>query len=745
MTISFRTDISIANEWAFLEAMDTVVYDVEVIQDGVIAFGSDDVLHHRNSTWHKQIYSDGEPKQHLIRDVDYLIKAGAFPSYDTKIGVQEITPIARSSSCVGIENYNILCENEGDGADFKLFDFGLYERYMPGEGGRDDLGFSPRWVVNYLMSQDERAEKLMMAQADIAGHIPWYFRDNATGEAVSIDDHNSLSLIYGRRLPYSTQDRPGGELDDLTDGWVVDAAHQPEPFYVPYLISGDRYYLDGLKMQANWNLLAENYRLRGESEGIVYFGEVRATAWALRTIGNAAWIVPDEDSTKPYFEEKLSNNIEFLIDRFLGLNGQYDDAGMLEGYLEYRLAKTSPWMEDFVAQVFSVFAARGVEGAADIVDWQMNYLAGRFTSEDLGHPGIYGTAYKNRVSDLDGFVPRSSEDIGYEGYFTTWEELFTGTFGPEGELADSPWFVSLPDDQDFVGAPYYEPGGQSYAAIARGTMAAALSVNSDNADVAEAYILLVGGTEEADYSNEATFGGINPILADGTILRSSNIFVLNEDQQASDDTFFGTNENELIAGKAGSDTLYGQRGIDLLGGGEGNDTIFGGAGDDYLFGNNGNDVLFGDNGDDILRGNTGADELSGGDGNDILYADMDDKIVDGGAGFDQLVIQAWRDHDFDLGDKIITRIESIDMRNMTNDTVIVENTVALEMKNIVDVSDSDDLYIFGDAGFDEVLISGNQTRLEDVNVGGEPFAHYTDSGADLFVQLGLSVNGDEII
>ena len=381
---SFSTDVIIANEWAFMDGIDTFVYDVRVIQDGDIVYFGEDIQHHRNSSWHRKIHSDGDAKQHIVRDVDYMIATGSLISYDTTLGMQEDIPSHRSSAESEITKYYTQYQTDGDGADFNLFDFGFYEPYMPAPGGRDDLGFSPRWVVNYLMSQDERAEEIMLAQADIGGHIPWYFRDNATGEPVSIDEHEKLSFVYGDRLPYSTSDRVGGDPESKTDGWSIDSSHQPEAFYVPYLITGDRFYLDGLKMQANWNLLDVNYQERGESDGIVYYDQVRGAAWALRTIGNAAWIAPDNDAMKSYFNEKLNNNIEFITDRFLGGEGHYNHAGMLEGYLEYRQAEASPWMEEFAAQVFSVFATRGVEGAAEIVDWQMNYLAGRFTADDFG-------------------------------------------------------------------------------------------------------------------------------------------------------------------------------------------------------------------------------------------------------------------------------------------------------------------------------------------------------------------------
>ena len=57
----------------------------------------------------------------------------------------------------------------------------MISKDMSQVGGRGDLGIMPIWNARYLASQNEQAEKTMLANADAAGSIPWHYRDEATG------------------------------------------------------------------------------------------------------------------------------------------------------------------------------------------------------------------------------------------------------------------------------------------------------------------------------------------------------------------------------------------------------------------------------------------------------------------------------------------------------------------------------------------------------------------------------------
>ena len=97
------------------------------------------------------------------------------------------------------------------------------------------------------------------------------------------------------------------------------------------------------------------------------------------------------------------------------------------------------------------------------------------------------------------------------------------------------------------------------------------------------------------------------------------------------ETINGTNDPNLLNGRAGNDVLHGFIGADVLNGGSGNDN---------LLGEDGNDILNGGDGVDTLDGGLGADIMTGGDGNDVYTVDnVGDVVIEangGGAGNDTI-------------------------------------------------------------------------------------------------------------
>ena len=88
-----------------------------------------------------------------------------------------------------------------------------------------------------------------------------------------------------------------------------DDAHQPSLAFVPYLVTGDYYYLEELHFWANWNMILAKPDLRQFDKGLLGWSQVRAQAWSLRTLGHAAFITPDDHPLKSYFVTRVENNI----------------------------------------------------------------------------------------------------------------------------------------------------------------------------------------------------------------------------------------------------------------------------------------------------------------------------------------------------------------------------------------------------------------------------------------------------
>lgn len=199
------------------------------------------------------------------------------------------------------------------------------------------------------------------------------------------------------------------------------------------------------------------------------------------------------------------------------------------------------------------------------------------------------------------------------------------------------------------------------------------------------------------------------------------------------DCITGTNNADRINALAGRDVVDGRGGNDLINGDEGNDTLHGGSGDDTINGGIGNDKLYGGADSDILRGNAGKDTLKGEAGDDILIWDSADKF-DGGSGFDALRAEAGVAAVFRLNSGTYKRLEKIDLNNA------VEDKITLKITDVIRVSDTDSLLVTGDAG-DQIISSNIGQRTVNIAIDNTTYAHFTHGQADLYIELGLELNG----
>ena len=100
-----------------------------------------------------------------------------------------------------------------------------------------------------------------------------------------------------------------------------DTAHQPSLAFLPYLVTGDPYYLDELYFWISFNFLALPPGMRANAQGLFKDDQVRAIAWSMRTLAQAAWIAPDADAEeKAYLDAKLANNLNWFAANAVNAN-----------------------------------------------------------------------------------------------------------------------------------------------------------------------------------------------------------------------------------------------------------------------------------------------------------------------------------------------------------------------------------------------------------------------------------------
>jgi hypothetical protein len=458
-----RVDVSFHNDTAQNPDISTQVYDASLSIDGTLAYRVKRVAHYSYATWHKVICADKAPPPRIMPDLGVLVAVGAVPHY----------ALFQPDRASAAEVHRLATRNDQPLGSANI------TPYMPTGGGRPDIGPLPAWAVFYLLDPSRENQETLLANADAAGSIPWHVRDMRTGGPINIDQHPEVWLdgrgaaapgVLGRRY----------EIPDTR--WQPDDAHQPSLTYLPYLLTGSQYYRDELAMQAGFDLLSMNPEYRGGAAGVLLGSQVRAVAWSLRTLANAAYILPSDSPLPRYFEAKLQNNLHEIVRRYVK-GDELAGAGDLRGYLPGAYVQegaTPPWQSDYLVIVLGWIDSMGYPQARTIMAWMTNFVAGRFTNDKRGYDPIYGTPYFLVVVD-----PKSKRP------FTTWPEAFKATFDPVRQPVTT---LDYPD------------WGGGYAALARASLASIINATG-SAQAREAYGFVKAQTPrmDASYPREPAF------------------------------------------------------------------------------------------------------------------------------------------------------------------------------------------------------------------------------------------------
>ena len=589
------TDVIFGYDNAYTVNNSNLTYDLDIQNNGQTVYSQTDMTQYQHTSWQTAVWSSGAaPTLNTVYDVPYMVSTGDIPAIDT----------SQQVSAADVEaNYAALnASNTGP------MGTALLTTYMGGTGQTDSatVGLLSGWETDWLLSQSPEAHAVMIAQANASGSIPWDFMDGSTGEPVTITaDPGIRTSTNGpgtgaTALPYTwnPSDTP----------WTPDTAHQPDLTYLSYLTTGSYYYLEQLQYQAAFDLTTENPQTRGGSEGLLNVpsnpDQVRAEAWDLRTLADAANASPTGSAMQAYFQTELNNNLAYEFQQFVTDNVM-GDTGQLEGYIpgyNYNsegLQQVAPWQQDFLAMTYGYLAQLGEPDAAGLLSFMTNFEAGRYLNGSDGYNPIFGSAY-----ELNVINPTTGQP------YDTWAQVFTATFGSE----------TTPGGAEGIDTGYPDSAG-GYWGTARGALAT-LITGTMSPDAIAAYGYVVQFTENAglvqDYANDPNYE-IAPKLANGQYLLNSNIQV---DYSSNNITMTATpGQNSLLFAGSGNDLLQGGSGDDLLFGGSGNDTLAAGTGDDFIFAGSGKTTIVDGVGNDYMNAGTGADTFvfaENGSGHDTI-------------------------------------------------------------------------------------------------------------------------------
>lgn len=186
-----------------------------------------------------------------------------------------------------------------------------------GEAGeRPDIGPITDYQAGYLIDGNSAALTTMMAQAEAVGSFPAYARDERTGALVDVYRVPDVAFSGGGVTiptpPAPTQ--PNGAVVD--NFFVLNAAHMPSPSYVPWLLTDDPYFYEGMEVVGSYGILVTDYhRSLQHLPGLTYPGETRAWGWGVREPLRLAAFAPEKPPSwlKPrkYWQRIVADNLAF--------------------------------------------------------------------------------------------------------------------------------------------------------------------------------------------------------------------------------------------------------------------------------------------------------------------------------------------------------------------------------------------------------------------------------------------------
>jgi hypothetical protein len=319
-------------------------------------------------------------------DRQTLIQSGLVPHYDGAILGQFIADLAPQT--------------------YTVMGFSGMVTGMGWTGDRPDIGIMTGWQAQYLCKGNNAST--VIAQGEASGTISMHLRDPETG----------APLDLANDWPTLTSYPSGGDpIVPLTKGIVIyDSGHSPACSYLPWLLTGDPYYLEALQFQANIEII-------GEPASGRYTWAGRYGAWPLRNKLYAAvaspvdpprWLLP-----KSVFHEHMEGV------RAEALKDMADPNPILDVFRarQFGGSQGTPahpsgtyavfWQCAFESLVYGMCVQLGYDEWSEVLTWKIDSEVQRTNGEAWPRSApcpyntglVYTCSLTAAITEADRFIP----------------------------------------------------------------------------------------------------------------------------------------------------------------------------------------------------------------------------------------------------------------------------------------------------------------------------------------------------
>jgi len=385
---TLRSRVTLENNWALQSNPKNLHYSVEISDGSKKLFQQSDVKHFHHARWTK-VFWNKPFKIQVKHNKDYLIQTKAIPNYDSNITVRD------SDLQKMLDKWDSSISPRSNLPINGIMGTGFIEENFPKTGGRPDIGPLPRWAVRYLLSNDQRAKKVTLGTGEQAGSFPIHLRDKATGLPISLKTYPSLSTHPN--IIKNGEGTLAQCTDDCEVPYKPDTAHQPSVAFVPYLMTGDHYFLEELIFWTMWNPLYTAPKNHGFSQGLLNFQQVRGQAWSMRTLTQAALFTPDNYPLKSELNDMLQANLTWYTEKYTN-NPDANTLGWVYP-ISSRDAEPviTPFMDDFFTWSMGYISSMGVNSSNNFLHWKAKFAVNRII--DNGYCWVFASPYRLQIAD----------------------------------------------------------------------------------------------------------------------------------------------------------------------------------------------------------------------------------------------------------------------------------------------------------------------------------------------------------
>src|SRR5579875_694341 len=236
-----RVEVIVENDWAYAPDPQNITYDAQITVNGQSPYTVHQLEHYRQARWHKAFWWGKSDPVYARQDSQYLQATRAVPRYENV----KISPRVLQAAVQHLQQHcgpMQRCDQT---------------KNMSDAGSQPGIGPLPRWTSAYIVDPSHEAYDWMLANSDALGSYGIHYRDQLTGQPVSVEMHPCATIFEDAEIsrcpvaPHAKDSFPHCAAQ-CKSPLRPNEAHHPSPAYVAYLVTGDWYYLTELKFWADW-------------------------------------------------------------------------------------------------------------------------------------------------------------------------------------------------------------------------------------------------------------------------------------------------------------------------------------------------------------------------------------------------------------------------------------------------------------------------------------------------------------